>query len=224
MFISIHDPLLSSTTQIYHRLPGSLQRQRRKRTIHACQGLTFLSFSMTFLSFDFFATVLGLTIVILYTCSTCWVKQTNELYRQQQPTSTALLTSSLLSFVCSGVMMWSVFVIALTTVCNETTDTSNNADTNTTLAPQEEEENTTDYDFFCQNRSWIWAFSILSSVTWFINACLLMWLSTTVPPPPPPPRRRQRPVMWEEDGDTVAETVVDENEEREDVSPETGMR
>lgn len=224
---------------LLYSLPGSLQRQRRRNVLHACTGLTILSFFMTFLSFDFFATVLGLTIVILFTCSSCWIKHpTTNVLQQQQPTSTALLTSSLLSFICSGVMFWSVMIIALTKVCdpdyhnnnndddddttaNNTTDTTNN----TTLAPQAGATNnqtTTDstphdeedYEFFCNNKQWILAFSVLSAVSWLINATLLLWLSYTVPPPPPlPTRRRPRPVMLDEDGDTVAETVVDENDD-----------
>jgi hypothetical protein len=167
--------------------------------------IAVVAFFTTFLTFDFYGTLLGLVAMVLVSSASC---------TGGRGSPTASIAAGLLSSMVSGVAWWTVIVICLSDVCDD--DTNNEDDNNSTTPSTQndtswdnfyqevEEDNAT---FFCEYRTWILSFTILSATLWFATAvCVLsQFLYPALPVPTSTTQHRGVGNDYEdEDGDTVA--------------------
>jgi len=186
----------------------------------------FTAFCCTFLSFDFYGTLLGLIALLLVSSSTC-----------QQWNATCSTAACFLCHLTSGMSWWTVLALLLITYCDDygqeilmnatnattTTTTTTNATTTTTIdnstaipttVLSETEELTEGQIVVCEHHSWILLFTTLAAMLWMVTGCLLM---PVVLEQQALQEVQQRQRRHHRDGDTVATCDDDADDEWEDV-------
>jgi hypothetical protein len=130
-----------------------------------------LAFFTALLTYNFYGTLLGLIAMILVSSASCTGGR-------DAPT-VCIGAAGLVSSMSSGVAGWTVVTIFLSDVCDDTnfddensTTPSTHNDTSWDTFYQEAGE----YDaiFFCEYRTWILTFTIISATLWLATAvCVL---------------------------------------------------